>query len=80
MIYILDNGDMFPKLLKTITKWLDFEVKEITDLEFEHQKSDILILNAEHFTKLYHKSKDELWKKFEKIQIPIIKDQTLTTG
>ena len=27
MIYILDNGDMFPKLLKTITKWLDFEVK-----------------------------------------------------
>ena len=72
MIYILDNGDMFPKLLKTITKWLDFEVKEITDLEFEHQKSDILILNAEHFTKLYHKSKDELWKKFEKIQLPII--------
>ena len=48
MIYILDNGDMFPKLLKTITKWLDFEVKEITDLEFEHQKSDILILIDEN--------------------------------
>ena len=70
MIYILDNGDMFPKLLKTTLKWIDVKVKEVVDLEFEHTTDDILIVNGEPLTSDYHQG--ELHKKLKNVLCPVI--------
>ena len=70
MIYILDNGDMFPKLLKTTLKWIDVKTKEIVDLEFEHEEDDVLILNGEPLTQDFHKGK--LQERLKDISCPIV--------
>ena len=70
MIYILDNGDMFPKLLKTTLKWIDVKVKEVVDLDFEHTTDDILIVNGEPLTSDFHQG--ELHKTLKNVLCPVI--------
>ena len=70
MIYILDNGNMFPKLLKTTLKWIDVKVKEVVDLDFEHTIDDVLIVNGEPLTADYHQG--QLHKKLKNVLCPVI--------
>tara|TARA_B100001094_G_scaffold301918_1_gene328652 strand:- start:4786 stop:5826 length:1041 start_codon:yes stop_codon:yes gene_type:complete len=71
MIYILDNGNNFPKLCKTILKWIDKEFKEVVDLEFEYETGDILVMNGEKFTKDYHDG-NFIKKVLKDIHIPVV--------